>query len=139
MLARAEGAETVLGNDLSRNKVLRLPNGDAEPLSSFVFSDRGAFRRKEIHGLLVQLEFDVRGLWVRWLGWREDKGGRLVRVINTHKRQVQYGSDPNGNFLTTNKPARLRYLGVHSTNNGLTYNLISKMLPRPRPPAVLWP
>ena len=126
VLARAEGAETVLGNDLSHNKVLRLPNGDAEPLSSFVFSDRGAFRRKEIHGLLVQLEFDVRGLSVRWLGWREDKGGRLVRVINTHKRQVQYGRDPNGNFLTTNKPARLRYLGVHSINNGLTYNLISK-------------
>ena len=97
VLAKAEGPESVLGTDLSHNKVLRLPNGDTEPLSSFVFSDRGAFRRKEIHELLEQLEFDVRGLSVRWLGWREDKGGRLVRVTNTHKRQVQYGRGQNGN------------------------------------------
>jgi len=61
VLARAEGPDAVLGTDLSRNKVLRLPNGDTEPLSSFVFSDRGVFRRTEIHKLLEQLKFDVRG------------------------------------------------------------------------------
>jgi len=126
VLARAEGPDAVLGTDLSRNKVLRLPNGDTEPLSSFVFSDRGVFRRTEIHKLLEQLKFDVRGLSVRWLGWREDKNGRLVRVTHTHKRQVQFKRGQNGQLVTVNKPERLRYLGVHSINNGLTYNLISK-------------
>ena len=119
VLAKAEGPEAALGTDLSHNKVLRLPNGDTEPLSSFVFSDRGAFRRTEIHKLLEQLKFDVRGLSVRWLGWREDKGGRLVRVTHTHKRQVQFKRGQNGQFVTVNKPERLRYLGVHSINNGL--------------------
>jgi hypothetical protein len=126
VLAKAEGPESILGADLSHNKVLRLPNGDTEPLSSFVFSDRGTFRRKEIHELLKDLRFDVRGLSVRWLGWREDKAGRLVRVTHTVSRQPQYGLDQHGNVITTSKPARLRYLGVHCINNGLTYNLISK-------------
>ena len=91
-----------------------------------MFNDRGVFRRTEIHKLLEQLKFDVRGLSVRWLGWREDKNGRLVRVTHTDKRQVQFKRGQNGQLVTVNKPERLRYLGVHSINNGLTYNLISK-------------
>jgi hypothetical protein len=126
VLAKAEGPETILGDDLSHNKVLRLPNGDCEPLSSFVFNDRGTFRRKDVNDRLRELEFDVLGLSVRWLGWREDKSGRLVRVTNTHNRKPRYGVDDAGNPITTAKPTRLRYIGVHSINNGLTYNLISK-------------
>ncbi len=126
VLAKAEGPESILGDDLSHNKVLRLPNGDCEPLSSFVFSDRGTFRRKDVNDILIKLEFDVQGLSVRWLGWREDKSGRLVRVTNTHNRKPRYGVDDSGNPITIAKPTRLRYIGMHSINNGLTYNLISK-------------
>ena len=126
VLARALGDENIVGTDKAGSKFLRMPNGDYETLSSHMFSDRGTFRRPEVHKLLTQLEFDVQGLSVRWLGWREDKSGRLHRVTHTVNRQVQYAHDERGQTITTSKPARLRYLGVHSINNGLTYNLISK-------------
>jgi hypothetical protein len=126
VLSKAEGPDSVLGLDASMNKIIKLPNGDIEALSSFVFNDRGTFRRPEIQKLLSQLEFDVRGVAVRWLGWRDDKSGKLVRVTHTLKREIQYAHAADGSLITTNKPARLRYIGVHSINNGLTYNLISK-------------
>src|SRR5207249_4027405 len=79
-----------------------------------------------IHQLLTQLEFNVAGKSVRWLGWREDKSDKLARVSHTQKCHVCYAKGANGSPITTNKPVKLRYLGVHSINNGLTYNLISK-------------
>ena len=87
VLAKAEGPEATLGTDLSRNKVLRLPNGGENrslPSCSTTVAYSAGPRST---GLLEELEFHVRGFSVRWLGWREDKSGRLVRVTNTHKRQ----------------------------------------------------
>jgi len=126
VLETATGPENILAQDMSGNKVLLLPSGDRETLSSFMFSDRGTFRRPEIHQLLIQLEFNVAGKSVRWLGWREDKSGKLTRVSHTHQRQIVYAKGVKGTQASASKPVKLRYLGVHSINNGLTYNLISK-------------
>jgi len=124
VLETATGPKDVLANDESSNKIVLL-NGGCETLSSYMFSDRGTFMRPEVHARLTQLEFDVAGKSIRWLGWRE-QNGRLVRVSHTQKRQPVYARDANGNSITCDKPKRLHYLGVHSINNGLTYNLVPR-------------
>ncbi len=124
VLATAAGSPEVIATDESGNKVLLLNSG-CETLSSYMFNDRGTFLRPEIHARLTQLEFDVDGKSIRWLGWRE-QNGRLSRVSHTHKSQPVYVRDPHGNVVTCDKPKRLRYLGVHSINNGLTYNLVPR-------------
>lgn len=124
VLATATGPQDALATDESGYKVLLL-NGGCETLSSYMFSDRGTFLRPEVHARLKQLEFDIAGKSIRWLGWRE-QNGRLARVSHTHKRQPVYVRDPHGNNITCDKPKRLRYLGVHSINNGLTYNLVPR-------------
>ncbi len=124
VLGTATGPQEVLAADESGNKVLLL-NGGCETLSSYMFSDRGTFLRPEVHARLTQLEFDVAGKSIRWLGRRE-QNGRLSRVSHTHKRQPVYVRDADDNVVTCDKPNRLRYLGVHSINNGLTYNLVPR-------------
>lgn len=124
VLQTASGPGEVLATDESGNKVLLL-NGGCEALSSYMFSDRGTFLRPEVHARLTQLEFDVAGKSIRWLGWRE-QNGRLARVSRTHKRQPVYVRYGHGNIVTCDKPKRLRYLGIHSINNGLTYNLVPR-------------
>ncbi len=124
VLGTATGPQDVLASDESGNKVLLL-NGGCETLSSYLFSDRGTFLRPEVHARLTQLEFDIAGKSIRWLGWRE-QNGRLTRVSHTHKREPVYVHDARGNRVTCDKPKRLRYLGVHSINNGLTYNLVPR-------------
>lgn len=126
VLETATGPADVLEMDNDGHKVLLIPNGDREWLSSFVFSDRGTFKRPEVHQILTQLEFEVSDKPIRWLGWREDRTGRLTRISHTAKRKPVWMKDALGNLVTTAKPRRLRYLGVHSINNGLTYNLISR-------------
>ncbi len=125
VLETASGPKDVLATDQSGNKVLLL-NGGCETLSSYVFSDRGTFLRPEVHARLTQLEFDVSGKSIRWLGWREEKSGRLTRVSHTRKSQPIYLRDEHGDIIRCDKPKRLRYLGVHSINNGLTYNLVPR-------------
>jgi hypothetical protein len=129
VLARAAGPEGVLSKDSRGHSVLLLSNGDQESLSSLLFSACGKFRRPEIQRLLSRLEFDVDGLQVRWLGWRELTQGRLTRVTNTENRKFQVATVGQGIPITTKTPKRLRYVGVHSINNGLTYNLIPKDTP----------
>ena len=126
VLETATGSKDVLATDESGNKILLL-NGtvSCETLSSYMFSDRGTFLRPEVHARLTQLEFDVAGKSIRWLGWRE-QDGRLSRVSHTHKRQPVYVRDAHANIVTCDKPKRLRYLGVHSISNGLTYNLVPR-------------
>ena len=127
VLETAVGPPKVLTTDQSGNKVLLLDdNGGSEALSSYLFSDRGTYLRPEVYTRLKQLEFEVTGKSVRWLGWREEKNGKLSRVSHTHKRQIIYVRDAQGSSITTDKPKRLRYLGVHSINNGLTYNLVPR-------------
>lgn len=125
VLETAIGPRDVLASDESGNKILLL-NGGCETLSSYMFSDRGTFLRPEIHARLTQLEFAVTGKSIRWLGWREEKSGRLSRVSHTQRRQPVYVRDADGNILRCDKPKRLRYLGVHSISNGLTYNLVPR-------------
>ena len=127
VLETATGPKDVVSTDESGNKILWLNDGGGcETLSSYLFGDRGTYLRPEIHSRLKQLEFDVTGVSIRWLGWREEKNGRLYRVSHTHKRQPIYVRDAQGNIVTCDKPKRLRYLGVHSINNGLTYNLVPR-------------
>ena len=127
VLETAVGPPKILTTDQSGNKVLLLDdNGGSEALSSYLFSDRGTYLRPEVYTRLKQLEFEVTGKSVRWLGWREEKNGKLSRVSHTHKRQIIYVRDAQGSSITTDKPKRLRYLGVHSINNGLTYNLVPR-------------
>ena len=124
VLGTATGPQEVLATDESGNKILSL-NGGCETLSSYMFSDRGTFLRPEVHARLTQLEFDVTSKSIRWLGWRE-QNGRLLRVSHTRKRQPVYVRDEHGDVVTCDKPKLLRYLGVHSINNGLTYNLVPR-------------
>ena len=127
VLETAAGPRDVVATDDSGNKILLLnDSGGCETLSSYLFGDRGTYLRPEIHSRLKQLEFDVTGRSIRWLGWREEKNGRLHRVSHTHKRQPVYVRDAQGNVVSCDKPKRLRYLGVHSINNGLTYNLVPR-------------
>lgn len=127
VLETATGSKDVLATGESGNKILLLNGtGSCETLSSYMFSDRGTFLRPEVHMRLTQLEFDVAGKSIRWLGWREEKNGRLYRVSHTQKRQSVYVRDAQGNIVTCDRPKRLRYLGVHSINNGLTYNLVPR-------------
>jgi hypothetical protein len=126
VLQSASGPPEVLAMDGSGNKVLLLGSGNRESLCSFMFSDQGAFLRPEIHSRLTQLEFDVTGKSIRWLGWREGSNGKLWRVNHTHKRQTHYARDAQGSIVSCERPKRLRYLGVHSLNNGLTYNLLPR-------------
>ena len=127
VLETAVGPPEVLTTDPSGNKVLLLDDGgSAEALSSYLFSDRGTYLRPEVYTRLQRLEFDVTGKSVRWLGWREEKNGQLARVSHTHKCQTHYVRDARDRRITTAKPTRLRYLGVHSINNGLTYNLVPR-------------
>jgi len=49
-----------------------------------------------------------------------------LRVSRTDKRQPVYIRDAQAKVVTCDKPKRLRYLGVHSVNNGLTYNLVPR-------------
>lgn len=131
VLETAQGSPDILIISDDGQKVITLPSGQQEALSSYMFSDRGLFLRPEINNILGQLTFDVSGKSIRWLGWREDKNGRLVRVTHTFKRKTHYAKDSAGNLITTKKPSKLRYVGVHSINNGLTYNLIAKTSPAP--------
>lgn len=127
VLETAIGPPEVITTDQSGNKVLLLDdNGSSETLSSYLFSDRGTYLRPEVYTRLKQLEFDVTGKSIRWLGWRGEKNGKLSRVSHTHKRQAIYVRDARGRIISTDKPKRLRYLGVHSINNGLTYNLVPR-------------
>ncbi len=127
VLETAAGPPEVITTDPSGNKVLLLQDGSGqEMLSSHMFSDRGTYLRPEVYARLKQLEFDVTGKAIRWLGWREEKSGTLSRVSHTQKRQRVYVRDARGGIVTTEKPKRLRYLGVHSINNGLTYNLVPR-------------
>lgn len=125
VLGMATGPKDVLATDESGNKILLL-NGGCETLSSYMFSDRGTFLRPEVHARLTQLEFDVAGKSIRWLGWREGNSGRLARVSHTEKRQPIHVCDAQGDIVKCDKPKRLRYLGVHSISNGLTYNLVPR-------------
>lgn len=125
VLNRAIGSPDILHTDSSGNKYLRITSENSEQLNSFMFSDRGIFRRPEVHQQLIKLQFDVTGVSIRWLGWRE-RGGQLVRVTHTVNRQPQYARNEDGSTITIPKPKLLRYIGVHSINNGLTYNLIPK-------------
>jgi hypothetical protein len=124
VLEMAVGPKDVLATDESGNKILLL-NGGCEALSSYMFSDRGTFLRPEVHARLTQLEFDVAGKSIRWLGWREHNG-QLSRVSHTQKRQPVFVRDAQGDIVTCDKPKSLRYCGVHSINNGLTYNLVPR-------------
>ena len=123
VLARATGPKDVLGQDSRGNKVLLLSNGGQESLSSALFSAGGKFRSPEIHQLLSRLEFDLDGLQVRWLGWREFIPGELTRVRSTQNRQPEVATN-EGTPITTQAPKRLRYLGVHLLHSGLAYHLI---------------
>ena len=125
VLETAKGAANVMYTDEIGQKSILFPNGAVEPLSSFLFNDEGKFRKPEVHNALSQLTFDVKGMSVRWLGWREEDG-RLVRVSHTDKMKIQYKLDSNGKRIYTEKPNVLKYNGVHSINNGLTYNLVPK-------------
>lgn len=78
VLETATGPKDALATDESGNKILLLNSG-CETLSSYMFSDRGTFLRPEVHARLTQLEFDVAGKFIRWLGWRE-QNGQLSRV-----------------------------------------------------------
>lgn len=126
VLETASGPADVLATDGAGSKVLLLGGGARETLCSYMFSDRATFLRPEVHARLTRLEFDVAGRSIRWLGWREDNNGRLRRVSHTKKRQPVYARDAQGNLIIRGKPKRLRYLGVHSLNNGLTYNLVPR-------------
>jgi len=127
VLESAVGPPEILATDQSGNKVLLLDEGGGgEKLSSYLFSDRGTYLRPEVYARLKKLEFDVTGKSIRWLGWREERNGRLARVSHTRKRQAIYVRDAQGGVITIEKPKRLRYLGVHSINNGLTYNLVPR-------------
>lgn len=126
VLSQAEGPDSVMSVDDSGFKRLIMPNGDLEKINSFMFTDRtNNFLRDEMQVALAQLTFNVEKESVRWLGWREE-GGRLVRVRNTVSKITQYELDKNGDRIFASKPKKLRYVGVSSLNNGLTYNLISK-------------
>lgn len=126
VLQSAVGPPEILGADGSGNKLLLLAGGGRESLCSFLFSDQGTFLRPEIHSRLTQIEFDVAGKSIRWLGWREGANGKLWRVTHTRKREANYARDTRGAPITCERPRRLRYLGVHSLNNGLTYNLLPR-------------
>ena len=127
VLKGAQGPESVLLKDAER-LFIHTPNGDRENLKSYLFNDHANFLRPEIHHALKQLEFDVQGQSIRWLGWREENG-ELIRVIHTKHKVIQYALDKNGNEIYQPKPTRLKYVGVHSIHNGLTYNLIPKTSP----------
>ena len=125
VLAKATGPEDILKQDPSGLKFLLMPNGDQEKVSSFLFIDKADFLRPEVHNALKKLEFDVTGMNIRWLGWREEDG-HLVRVANTKNKTTQFARSTAGSRIVNNKPTRLKYTGVHSLNNGLTYNLVAK-------------
>jgi hypothetical protein len=127
VLARATGSKDVLGQDSRGDRVLLLSNGGQESLCSALFSGSGKFRSPEIHQLLSRLEFDLEGLQVRWLGWREFVPGELTRVTSTQNRQPEVATS-EGTPITTEAPKRLRYLGVHSLHSGLAYRLIPNRL-----------
>lgn len=114
----------VLTVDESGIKYLVLPTGRKESLNSFLFSDRKRFTDPGVHAALKTLVFDIKGLSVRWLGWREERG-RLVRVLRTVNKQVEYKYSEAGDKIYCNIPNRLKYVTAHFLNNGLTYNLIA--------------
>ena len=126
VLGKAVPVENLVQKDDNGILSLVLPNGQMEPLSSFLFNDiNGAkFKSPAIAAALSRLEFNVEGLSVRWLGWRE-QGSKLRALSHTHKRQEIYKTTKDGKPILRAKPTRVRIAGVHCLNNGLSYNLIS--------------
>ena len=125
VLNQATGPADIIKRDATGRNVLILANGYQESLSSSLFEEHQRFLKEEIHADLKQLEFDVTGLSIRWLGWREEDG-HLVRVACTKNKVTQFAHSTAGVRIVNNKPSKLKYVGVHALNNGLTYNLVSK-------------
>jgi hypothetical protein len=126
VLAAAIGSEVVPGSAVGDHNAIRLPNGAMEVLCSGLFNRHKDSVRPEVQASLSRLEFEVAGKSVRWLGWREEEAGRLVRVTNTVKGELQYATGQDGGRITTTKPRRLRLIGVHTINNGLSINLVPR-------------
>ena len=126
VLGKASPVENLVQKDDNGILSLVLPNGQMEPLSSFLFNDiNGAkFKNPAIASALSRLEFNVDGLSVRWLGWRE-QGNKLRALSHTHKRQEVFKATSDGKPILKDKPTTVRIAGVHCLNNGLSYNLIS--------------
>ena len=123
VLASAVGSEVMTGDATGRRNAIRLLHGVREVLGSVLINRGKDCARPEVQAELSKLEFDVAGKSIRWLGWREQEGGRLVRVLHTVKGVPQYAVEGDGQLMTRNTPQRLRLVGVHAVN-GLSFNLI---------------
>ena len=127
VLATAVRSKVVCAGATGNGKAIRLANGQTEVLCARLFDKRKEFLRPEVQTALAQLEFDVAGKSIRWLGWREQEGDCLARVINTRNGELRY-SDGRGNEPTrTIRPRRLRLVGVHALS-GHTFNLVPQAI-----------
>ena len=103
--------------------------GDKRPIPISYFLDTVGYDIP-LHGLnmtriewLKSLEFRPNGE-TGFLGWRRERGGRLVRISRTNralKEELLLG--PDGKPIYADAPKRLKFERIRYVNNGLTFNI----------------